>query len=347
MPVTINTTQELIEVIASLDRPSTALLDRYYAQEVTFETEAVAIDIELGGNQVAPLVLPEVPAKRRTPDGFKTLLVKPAYVKDMSEFRPEGMLTRDLGERIGGEFSPEERSNRRLIRELERKIRSINGRLEVMAAEALRTGKVTLADKDYPSTTIDFLRDAALTPTALATSARWTESTSTPLDDLQDWAVLVEDKSGVSAIDVIMGTSAWKSFRNHAKVEKKLDLRNARGAQMDLGAVIQRGLTFRGTIDGFNIFTYSGSYTDPADGQAKKIWPANWVGVTAPGEEGVNGLRLFGAIVDYDAGITPIAYFPKMWIEKNPSAMMLLVQSGPLMAPGRPNGSLGVQVQDA
>ena len=314
---------------------------------MTFDTEAIAIDIELGGNQVAPLVLPEVPARRRTPEGFKTLLIKPAYVKDMSEFRPEGMLTRDLGEQVGGELSPEERANRRLVRELERKIRSVNGRLEVMAAEALRTGKCTLADKDYPSTTIDFARDAALTPTALAGGARWTESTSTPLDDLNDWAGLVEEKSGVSAIDVIMGKGAWKSFRNHAKVEKKLDIRNARGSELDLGAMIRRGLTFRGTIDGFNIFTYMGSYVDPADGQSKKIWLDNWVGVTAPGEEGVNGLRLFGAIMDFEAGITPIAYFPKMWVEKNPSAMMLLVQSAPLMAPGRPNGSLGVQVQDA
>lgn len=347
MPPTVYTTSELAAVVANMKRPSTALLDRYFDAEVSFDTENVIVDVEKGGRTIAPFVAPHVPARPQSPQGQQTNTLIPAYIKELSEFRPGGQLSRDLGEQVGGEFSPEERANRRLIRELGTKIDRINRRLEVMAATALRTGKNTIVGKDYPSREVDYLRDAALTPTALATGARWTETTSVPLDNLQDWADLVQDKSGTTPLDVIMGVNAWKSFRNHAKVEKKLEIRNNRGASMDLGAMLGEGLSFRGTIDGFNIFTYGGSYTDPISGATVQIWPKNWVTLSSPGEGGVAGRRLFGAIQDFDSGITPMAYFPKMWVEKNPSALMLLVQSAPLVAPLRPDATLGVQVQDA
>lgn len=347
MPQTVYTTQELAAVVASMKRPSTALLDRYFAVERAFDTEAVLVDIEKGGRTVAPFVAPHVPAKAQAQTGFSTNVIQPAYIKELSEFRPEGALSRDLGEQVGGEFTPEERMNRRLLRELEIKIQRINRRLEVMAAASLRAGALTIVGEDYPTRTVSFLRDAALTPAALAGAARWTESTSVPLDDLQDWSDLVLEKSGVAPIDVIMGVNAWKSFRNHAKVEKKLDLRNNRGSALDLGAMMQEGLSFRGVIDGFNVFTYGGSYVDPITGAVTQIWPKNWVGMTTPGEGGVNGIRMFGAIHDLKAGIAPLPYFAKMYEEENPSALMLLVQSAPLTVPTRPDATLGVQVQDA
>lgn len=344
--VTIYSTQELAGVVANMKRPSTALLDRYFPTEVTFDTEAVAVDIEKGGRTIAPLVAPHVPAKRQAQTGYETRLIAPGYIKELSEFRPEGALSRDLGEAIGGEFTPEERINRRLIRELELKIRRVNRRLEVMAATGLRTGSLTLVGEDYPSRTVNFQRAAALSPAALAGANRWTESTSEPLRNLKTWATLVRKESGVNPIDVIMGDDAFSNFVDHADVKARLDTRNIVGSELQIGTLVAEGLTFQGRVDGFNIFTYSGWYIDPITLVETAIWPVNFLAMVAPGDEGIAGRRLFGAIMDLKAGIKAVPYFAKMWEEENPSAVNLLIQSAPLPAPLRPDASLGIQVHD-
>lgn len=346
MPPTIYDTESLITVVANLKRPTTALLDRYFGSEVTFDSEFAVIDIEKGGRTIAPLVAPHVPAKRQAQTGFATRVLKPAYVKELSEFRPEGALSRDLGEAIGGSLSPEERINRRLLRELELKIRRVNRRLEVMAAEALRTAKLVLSGEDYPTVTVDFQRAAALSPAALAGANRWTETTSKPLKNLKTWATLVRKESGVNPIDVIMGDDAYSNFADHADVKSRLDLRNLVGASLQIEQTVSEGLSFQGRIDGFNIFTYSGWYIDPLDGVEKSIFPTNWITMTAPGAEGLNGQRMFGAIMDLEAGLRALPFFPKMWEEKNPSSIQLLVQSAPITVPTRPDASLAIQVHD-
>ena len=217
----------------------------------------------------------------------------------------------------------------------------VTRRLEVMASEALRTAKVTVTGEGYGTVVVDFGRDPALTPAALAGTDKWTDPGSTPLDDLQDWSDLVLEKSGTTPVDVVMGVAAWKAFRTHDTVAKRLDVLRIQNNGMDVGAQQIEGLTPRGTIDGFNIWTYGGWYEDPDTAVVTPIWPADIVGMASALVEGV---RAFGGIKDPKAGLQAVPYFPKMWIEEDPAVTWLMLQAAPLVVPTRPDATLAVDV---
>lgn len=334
-------TNTLIAVVAGLKTPNPALLGRYFPRIETADTEEIHFDIISKKRRIAPFVSPLVEGKIVEGSGFTTDTFKPAYIKDKRVFDPSRPLKRSAGEQIGGSLSPEQRRQAYIAQELQDQIDMITRRLEVMASEVLRTGKVTVVGDGYPSVTVDFLRAAALTPTGLSGAASWDQTTSTPLDDLQTWSDLVLKESGTSPIDVIMGVDAWKNFRKHASVKDRINLLRSLGNGLDQGAQLVEGLTFRGSIDGFNIFTYGGWYVDPADNTEKVIWKADVVGMAS---ELVEGVRAFGAIRDGKAGFRAMPYFPKIWEQDDPAVEYLMMQSAPLVVPTRVNATLAVDV---
>lgn len=66
---------------------------------------------------------------------------------------------------------------------------SVAFRLEYAKIEAMRTGKLVLAENGI-SATIDYGRDPSLTVT-LATAKKWSAAASTPIDDIAGWRKLV------------------------------------------------------------------------------------------------------------------------------------------------------------
>jgi hypothetical protein len=109
---------------------------------------------------------------------------------------------------------------------------------------------------------------------------------------------------------------------------------------MAMGAQPQEGGVYRGTIGGFNIFTYGGWYVDPADDTEKEIFPAGEVVLASTAVEGV---RAFGAILE-GRNLKAFPYYPKTWEENDPSVEWLMMQSSPLMVPARANATLKVKV---
>lgn len=335
------TTNTLIGVVAGLKTPNPALLDRYFPTVQTSETEEIHFDVITTKRRIAPFVSPVVEGKVVEGQGFSTNTFKPAYIKDKRVFDPSRALKRSAGEQIGGNLSGEQRRNAYIASEMQDQIDMITRRMEVMASEAIRTGKVTVTGDGYPTVVVDFQRDAALTPAALAGNFVWGGTTAAIRDNLQDWADLVVAKSGTSPVDAILGISAWKKFRADSDVQKQLDTRNVQGAALNVGAQLVEGLTFRGTLDGFNIFTYGGLYVDPADNTEKDIWPRDQVTLTS---ELLEGVRAFGAIRDGKAGFRAMPYFPKMWEQNDPAVEFLMMQSAPLVVPTRTNASITVDV---
>lgn len=334
-------TNTLVKVVEGLKSPSSALLDRYFPTVVQDEAEEIHFDVISTKRRIAPFVSPLVEGRIVEGAGHIVKTFVPAYIKDKRVFDANRPFKRAIGEQIGGSLSPQERMQAHLARELEDQTNMITRRLEVMASEAIRTAKVTVKGDGYPEAVVDFGRAAALTPAALAGADLWTDALSTPLDDLQDWHDLALQESGAAVPDVIMGMTAWKAFRKHADVKERLDVRRAIGAELDLGAQLTEGLTFRGVIDGFNIYTYAGWYVDPATGAETAIWPGNIVALTSAMLEGV---RAFGAIRDEDAGLQAMPYFPKSWKQPDPAVRFLMMQSAPLVVPTRVNASVAVDV---
>ena len=217
-------------------------------------------------------------------------------------------------------------------------LENLTRREEVMAAEILRTGQVVVSGDGYPSTTVNFGRDAALTK-ALTGSATWETAAVNPIEDLEDWADLVQTKSGMIAKTVIMDPEAWKIFRSKDDVKKFLDYRRGTNNTLNVDPII-RGenskVRYVGSIGDFDIYVYNDIYINDA-GVESKLLPAKTVIMGA--KDGLEGTRCYGAIHDEKANWTAHRYFTKSWVEEDPSVRWLLLQSAPLIVPYRPNAS--------
>ena len=212
-----------------------------------------------------------------------------------------------------------------------------------MAAEILRTGKVIVSGDGYPAQTVNFGRDEALTK-ALASSATWDSSGVNPVDDLEDWAITIQDKSGVVAKTVVMDPQAWKIFRSNETVQKYLDIRRGTNNSLNIDPVLRsedakaRNV---GSIGDFDIWVYNDTYINDA-GATTKLLPEKTVLLGS--REGLEGTRCYGSIHDEKANWTANRYFTKSWLEEDPSVRWLLLQSAPLVVPYRPNASMCVTV---
>ncbi len=222
---------------------------------------------------------------------------------------------------------------------MEDQIQMITRRMEWMAIRILLTGAVTVSGDGFPTTTIEFGRDAGQT-VVLSGGARWGEAGVSPLDDLQAWSLLVTEKSGATANTVVMDIEAWKLFAADAKVQKLLD--RFRGADQLNPTVTGEGGRFMGNVGDFDIWVYAGWYENPSNGVLTPYLPNYTVIVTGPDLEGT---RAFGAIRDEEAGFQALPYFAKSWVEKDPAVRYLMMQSAPLTVPYRVNASLCATVR--
>lgn len=324
----------LMGVVQDLKVPRSPLLDRYFGNEMKFDTEEISFDVIPGKRRIAPFVSPFAPGKVVESKGQIAKTFKPAYVKDKRVFQPNRAFKRAVGEQIGGaSLTPQQRMQLHLATDLQDQIDMVTRRLEVMASEAIRLGTVTVVGDDYPSVTVNYGRTAGNTIPALTSTARWGQSAAVPLDNLQDWALIGAQNSGAFPYDVIMGGLAWKNFRKDPEVKARLLAINTMNQNLEQASA-DEGLKYLGTIDGFNLFTYVGWYVDPSTGTEGLIWPDTAVALVS---SAVEGTRAFGAIQDEEHGFLPAAYAPKSWLEKDPAVRYLMMQSAPLTVLGRPD----------
>lgn len=329
-------TNVLTGTINSLRATPSFLLDTYFPMVQTEQSEEIHFDVISKTRRLAPFVSPVVAGRIVDAQGFVTKTFKPAYIKPKTPFDGSRPFRRIPGEGIGGTLSPQQRMQYLVAQQLLDHKDMVRRRLEVMASEALRTGAVTVSGEQYPTVSVNFGRDAALT-VALTGVARWGQSGIKPLDLLQDWAQLVLQKSGAMPVDVTMTVDVWKVFRADADVIKRIDTIRAAGTQaLNMGAQIKEGAVYMGTVDGFNIWVYSGWYINDA-GSEVPILPAGTV-VMSNGAQ-LEGTQAYGAIRDEEAGFQAVELYSKSWVEKDPSVRYVLTQSAPLVVPSRVNAS--------
>jgi hypothetical protein len=335
-------TDVLTGVAENLKRtPANGVLQRYFGRTEQHETEEIHFDQDDRRRRIAPFVHPLVAGKVVQGRGQQVATFKPAYVKDKRVFDSTRPLKRIAGEPLTGVLAPMARQQALVAQEVDDMSDMLDRRLEVMAMVILLTGSLTIVGEDYPSATVDFNRHADLEPTDLSGAALWTASTADPLGNLQTWALVIAQISGAQPIDVVMAVDAWAAFRKHASVKDALDVRNVRGNEVSTVAQTTEGLSFKGTVDGFNIFSYAGWYVDPADNTEKAIMDAGHVVMSGPDLQGV---QAFGAIRDERAGFRATRLFVKSWLEEDPPVRYVMGQSAPLLVPERVNASLALKV---
>lgn len=339
----IFSTQVLSKVVERLRTPPSFLLDTFFPNVQTSDKEEILFDVTDSKPRISPFVSPLLPGKVVDSGGYRTKSFKPAYVKDKRRFDANIPYKRVAGETIGGSLSPSQRYERALATTLTDQLDNLTRREEVMAAEILRTGKVVVSGDGYPAQTVDFGRDGELTK-ALSGSATWESSGVNPLDNLEDWAIAIQDKSGVVAKTVVMDPKAWKVFRSNATVQKYLDIRRGTSNSLNIDPSVRSEdvkARYVGAIGDFDIYVYNDTYIND-NGETAKLLPDKTVLLGS--KDGLEGTRCYGAIHDEKANWTATRYFTKSWVEEDPSVRWLLLQSAPLVVPYRPNASMCVTI---
>lgn len=337
-------TRALLGVVDALDRPPSFLLDLFFREQQTFDTEEVYLDKLERARRVAPYVSPLVAGKPERARGYKATSFKPAYVKPKHMVEPSRALKRAAGERIGGEMSPEARYNLAVVDNLAVEEDQITRREEVMASEILRTGKVIVTGEDYPTQLVDFERAAGQT-IALTSTARWGESGVSVLGNLRTWGQLMASNSGANPRVLVVDPLAGELIQKDSEVRAILDNRRQHSGDLELSGMVSGAYGEEavpiGTVGQWEIWQYQGLYTDAA-GSESKIMPDYTVIMGAPTL--AEGVRTYGAILDTKA-LRAFPRWPKYWETDDPSVGFTMTQSAPLPVLGRPNATLCATVR--
>lgn len=344
-------TTTLLDVLRVQKSPKSFWLEKCFPFQINFETEKIAFDrVNEDYRRLAPFVAPNVQGKVMTREGSDMVAFKPAYVKPKHVVEPNDVLVRQPGENLGtGSLTLQQRRDA-IIADLLRRHKEMHAMTrEWLAARAIIDGTVTIEGENYPKVTVDFRRDASLT-SVLLTTARWSETTATPLADLQAMRVASNTLCGAVIRDIIFGAGAWAAFSAHATVTPLLD-KQVRGSESDFTAMVdgfEDSVEYLGTIQGtggaglLRLWLYSGKYRDE-NGTLQDI--LNTDTVVGVDFASVQGHRCFGAIKDGAAGFRALDMFPKNWEDEDPWVEYLMTQSAPLMVPKQPNATFSIKVK--
>jgi hypothetical protein len=342
--VDVHSTDVLNKVVSDLPDRTTFLVDTFFPGLDVSDEETIIFDTTNGRKLVAPFVSPLMPGRLVADLGYETDSFRPAYVKDRRQFDPKKGRKKLAGEKIGGSMTAMARIQRAIKGNLNEQLDMLNGRFELMAGEILRTGKVTISGERYPTRIVDFKRKAEWDIT-LTGGDRWGQVGVSPYQSVDTYAQELSDYTGFGATDVIFGKGAWPLFRDSIP-DKQLDttIKNLTMNEVQLGYVNQPrdGVTYRGRLGYLQLWTYTGTYTDPEDGQTKKTIDDFDVII---GSRDIDGVRHYGAIQDFEAGLQAQQYFVKSKLEWDPSRIEYLMQSAPLLVPYRRNNVRRVKVQ--
>ncbi|WP_210452479.1 major capsid protein [Pantoea ananatis] len=338
-------TNVLVQVVPNLMTSQNWLLDRFFPNVVTYETEEVSIDVDIGKRRMAPFVSPLVEGKLVEQRKYQTNTFKPAYIKDKRAPDLRKPIRRQIGERIGGEYTAAEREMLNLQFEMADQIDMINRRLEWMAASALVSGTVTVAGDGYETKVVDFGRSADLT-IVLSGTDKWPTSvpfgqTNTqPSDDVEEWQTTYLKESGGVPTDMIFTNKSWRAFRLDTTIKDNaitFPALSPYGNQVNAGAQVMKGAVYKGHWGNFDLWLYNDWFIDPLDNIEKPMIPD---GAVIMSGADLMGTRAFGVILDPAFAYGPLAYAPKTWVKEDPAQRLLMMQSAPLVIPSRVNASL-------
>lgn len=345
----IYSTSTLLGIVDRVKGITPFWLDNFTSQ-INFETEDIVWDrVNEDYRRLAPFVAPNVQGKVQRIRGYDSVSFKPAYVKPKHVVNPNMVIPRRPGEALGtGSLSLDQRRNAVITEIMRQHDTQLTNRNEWLAARAIIDGEVTISGEDYPTKTVNFRRHSSLS-VLLAGAARWTQSGSDPMADIKSAKLNANSRSGARITKLIFGATAWNLFTTRVDIKEYMN-RNYGGYNADLSRLLDgyEGQEFVGFLEGSNgggrmeVWIDTSKYVDASGNEQFFLDQGTVVGVGS----NVEGVRCFGAIMDFDA-LRALERFPKMWRENDPSVEYLMTQSAPLMVPRRPNATFKIKVDAA
>jgi hypothetical protein len=330
MAIDIFDTRKMIRMLDEAKPAHTFLRDRYFSNVETFTTAKLDIDIRQGKRRIAPFVHPKIGGKNVESRGYRTETFEAPEVSPEMLTTAEDLLKRSAGENVYGATDPNTRAARKLGEDLAELDEIITRREEVMCAEALFKGQVTVKGDGYDEVIKYWPTDVNDAPyTALGAADRWSADTSDPLSDFRLYRRGIIQKSGVTPTDALLGTDAIEALLANASFTKKLDNR-----RIDLGiidpSILPDGVTYWGYLkdSALDLWSYDEWYIDEADGEEKPMVPAKEVLIGSPR---VRTTMAYGCVLDVEKGSFALPRVPLSWTQRKPtSGRVAQIKSRPL-----------------
>lgn len=344
----VYSTIDLIQVVPNLKTAQSFLLDRFFPNIITSDSEEVAIDVDIGKRRMAPFVSPLVEGKLVEQRRFQTNTFKPAYIKDKRAPDLLKPVRRMIGERIGGDLKGIEREMANLEAEMTDQVDILTRRLEWMAASALRLGQVTIEGEGFETVIVDFGRASDLT-VALTSNRKWTAAnvaagTASPTRDIETWATRILKRSGATTSDLVFTPSSWAGFILDPVLKGAIVLpaQASFGNVINPGAEVKQGAVYKGKWGQFDLWLYNDWFVDENDTERPMLYDGDVI-MSGPN---LQGTRAFGQIMDPAFNYQSLPFAPKTWVQEDPAQRLLMMQSSPIVIPSRVNACLSANVCD-
>lgn len=342
MSVSLFDTRTMLTALEQMHPPKTFLLDTFFREENQATTEYVDIDIIKGKRKVASFTSPLDKAEVVARAGYTTNSIKLPYIKEKMKTTAEDFLKRQAGNNMYvANANPVTLAIQQEGKDLAYIQDMIVRREELMAAQALDTGIITMTGSGI-NATVNFGMDATHKIAVEAITA-WSEASADPLENLKTWSLTVQKDSGLIPEIIIMGLDAAKYFIANTIVQKYMDMLRVEMGQIK-PELLPSGAHYLGTVNypGLycDIYTYAETYLD-SNGDSQYYVPVKKVWLGTPK---ARCTRQYGAIQDVEFGAVPTRFFPKSWVEHDPSVRWLMVQSAPLPCMHQPDAFLSAAV---
>jgi hypothetical protein len=329
--VNLYKTQNMLAALERMMLPKNFLHETFFGTTVTHTTESVMFDYRKGKRTIAAFVDPLNDANIVKRDGFVTKSIKPAYTKEADAIRPSDTQTRLIGENPFALRSPLENAGIQL-REILTNLNERVSRLEEkMCRDALFNGEVVITHRLENGNivnvgSVDFGYVDGVNKITLSGTSLWTNAASNPLNDLDDWYIATEQRSGLTPNVCVLGTGAGRALMQNEEVRKVLD-----NTRMHFGIIAPRrlpnGVSYLGTLlipsGTVELYTYNEWYIDPITGEENSMVPN---GAVLLGSTESRSAFHYGMIQNMHA-LTAVPRFPYSWVTENGSARWVQMES--------------------
>lgn len=313
------------------DNP-TFFRDTFFRNVKTYDTARIDFDIVgVGNKRIAPFVNPKIGGVAIDRDGYRTESYEAPEVSPERITTAEDLLTRSPGETIYNAKTPMQRAAEQLGEDLRYLDEIITRREEVMCAEALFNGQVTVKGEGY-----DEVINYWNTEDKPTESAVWLADDYTAANiraDLRAMRRRMIKKGGFNPTQLICGADVAEALLGKLSEDKTLDMRNVDNGKIDVRH-LANGLTYYGFLKdaGIDLYGYDAYYLD-TDGTEKPFVPADKALLVAPG---AMTTMAYGLVTLYNENDKSMRFFsgarvPDSWVQrKNPSGRIVQIKSRPL-----------------
>jgi hypothetical protein len=353
MPMNIYSTGAIAQVVRTIQPVRPFLFQSVFRNKVFARGKEILFDVEIGRRRVSPFVAPRLPGKLVNSKGYRTDRIEPANIKDVRVLDPDRVLSRQAGEPIGGApaLDPGQREQALLRQELQDMADMYWRRQEVMAADALIDGIVTVTGDGYDAVTVNYGRAAGHSVT-LTSTARWTtddvaiQSGVSPIANVETWRSTALQNSGLPMTDIVFTPDAWRIFKKDPDFKTAVDttLRGTTAAANFSPEGMEGGELVGYLNNQTRLWQYQNWYVDPADDTEKVVLPAYSVVMFNNSPDGAQS-RGYGVIQDALLGYPSVEWASRAFVPNDPAVTHIIGQGAPLPILSRPNATFYAKVK--